>query len=163
MSEAGALIVLLFIIFVLWIATIIKERRTQKRIRETEAKERLIKWRKEDADRKARRKRYKQHLHPTILPPTPKIMSERYTKDRHCFPYLTAQQWYYTVYLQSDWWKQRRAEYYKTHKQECALCPVSYGLHLHHRHYANLWCERDEDLNYLCGLHHSRIAHGIGG
>lgn len=62
----------------------------------------------------------------------------------------------YRGYCLSDHWKARRALYWATHPKVCAIpgCRKRKGLHLHHVSYANLLCERDEDLIPLCSSHH---------
>jgi hypothetical protein len=56
----------------------------------------------------------------------------------------------YTDYLQSGWWKARRADAIRKAGYKCALCGSMVKLTVHHRNYDNLWRETDADIIVLC-------------
>jgi 5-methylcytosine-specific restriction endonuclease McrA len=57
----------------------------------------------------------------------------------------------YKAYMRSAEWRTRRAQRLATAAHRCERCHA-YGvaLEVHHRTYANLWHEPDEDLEVLC-------------
>jgi hypothetical protein len=63
----------------------------------------------------------------------------------------------YRAYLASSWWKNRKRDYYATHERECAGCGGAESIVLHHKTYARLGAELDDDLVSVCGLCHKRI------
>ena len=54
-------------------------------------------------------------------------------------------------------WSQRKWDYYKTNKKECAVCGTKENLQLHHKTYTNIGKERDRDLVPLCFYHHKKF------
>ena len=67
----------------------------------------------------------------------------------------------YTDYLQSGWWKSRRAEAIRQVGYKCQLCGALYKLTVHHKNYDNLWRERLCDIVVLCEKCH-RALHETG-
>lgn len=70
-----------------------------------------------------------------------------------------SQQYYrehYEEYLKTDHWRQRRKEILARDHEICAKCGDK-AEEVHHRTYANLLCEPDEDLISLCTPHHIEI------
>lgn len=65
----------------------------------------------------------------------------------------------YRNYIASAKWQQRRKEFLNLEGEKCARCEmprwlaeIAYDqdLHVHHLSYANIGCEKDEDLEALC-------------
>jgi len=78
----------------------------------------------------------------------------------------------YSVYLQSAWWKKRRAQFRASHKTDrCDLCGMETLLarhpfdtelipirfEVHHVSYTHLGAEPDEDLRLLCAPCHNLV------
>lgn len=70
----------------------------------------------------------------------------------------------YKEYIKSDFWKDRKREYYKNHKKECQVCKSRWRIGLHHISYRNLGKEADDDLVPLCWSCHKKYhdIHGVG-
>jgi len=67
----------------------------------------------------------------------------------------------YREYLKTDHWKKIRKKALKYAEYRCQLCNVkNVELHVHHRTYDNVGCEKPADLTVLCKLHHEQF-HGI--
>ena len=64
----------------------------------------------------------------------------------------------YEKYITSPEWRARAAAL-KARAAECATCPRTSGLEVHHRTYARLGHEHPSDLVVLCRLCHGRL-HG---
>lgn len=64
-------------------------------------------------------------------------------------------------YLNSDWWRIRKAHFLETFGGKCRYCKTTDGVGVYHRHYNSLWKEKDNDLETCCHLcwreknHHS--------
>jgi 5-methylcytosine-specific restriction endonuclease McrA len=65
----------------------------------------------------------------------------------------------YAEYLQSPEWQARRRSAFERAGFECTLCPENRALEVHHKTYARIGNERDEDLVVLCYWCH-RKHHG---
>ena len=76
--------------------------------------------------------------------------------------------WYHNVYLRTDYWERRKAQYFSTHDKRCEACSRRYTprrllvikpiyIVLHHKDYENLWNEPDEDLAALCNRCHRNV------
>ena len=65
----------------------------------------------------------------------------------------------YRLYMGSAYWLKRRAEYFKKHKHECAVCKMTFGIALHHKVYDSKLYGRepDEHLVALCQTHHNHF------
>jgi len=66
----------------------------------------------------------------------------------------------YKKYLQSDEWYQLKIDILEYRGHKCEKCGRTKNLHIHHKHYENIYNEEPEDLIILCGLCHAK-AHGI--
>jgi 5-methylcytosine-specific restriction endonuclease McrA len=71
----------------------------------------------------------------------------------------------YNAYMQSSQWSRRRSRYFETHRKVCKACGVIRSIELHHKTYARLGNERDQDLVPLChrchlSLHRSQKKTG---
>lgn len=62
----------------------------------------------------------------------------------------------YAIYIRSEAWHQRAAEAKARAGHECALCPETRGLEVHHRTYDRLGDELPTDLVVLCWWCHRR-------
>ena len=68
--------------------------------------------------------------------------------------------WYpdtYFPYMRSPDWRRLVADYYRRHPRRCAACRSSFDVDLHHKTYARLEAERDDDLAPLCSTCHSMV------
>lgn len=64
----------------------------------------------------------------------------------------------YDEYLQSEHWQNTRRKALKYYGYKCRVCNTnSKELHVHHKTYVRLRCERMSDLMVLCKDHHSTI------
>jgi len=63
----------------------------------------------------------------------------------------------YNTYINSNKWKARRIQYYKTHKKHCVACTTKENIHLHHLTYERMGAEHDDDLMSLCEKCHSVV------
>lgn len=63
----------------------------------------------------------------------------------------------YRRYIASDRWKERRAEYFQSHKRRCSACGSTVQIHLHHRTYDRMGAELDSDLTPLCQGCHTKV------
>lgn len=63
----------------------------------------------------------------------------------------------YQTYISSDGWKQRKADYFAKHPRRCTACGSESAIHLHHRTYARMGRELNEDLTPLCQPCHSKV------
>ena len=61
----------------------------------------------------------------------------------------------YADYLRTPQW-QARARAAKERAGECALCPATTSLEVHHRTYVRIGCEHPRDLVVLCSRCHRR-------
>jgi hypothetical protein len=66
----------------------------------------------------------------------------------------------YQSYLASEVWQARRAWKLEEADYRCQVCYSGLDLEVHHRTYARLGHERQNDLTVLCSLCHQR-HHGI--
>jgi len=57
-------------------------------------------------------------------------------------------------YLASDWWKQRKNDFFNKFGRSCTVCGSSLCVDLHHKNYFYLYREFDKDLVPLCHIHH---------
>lgn len=82
------------------------------------------------------------------------------TEDKEQITYLRSLP--YREYLQSDHWKSVRKKCYRQANYQCSLCDAkNCELHVHHKTYENLGCERWwEECIVLCKECHER-HHGI--
>jgi hypothetical protein len=64
----------------------------------------------------------------------------------------------YRTYIAGPRWRTRKKAYYRGHQRRCAACGTTRSIHLHHRTYDRLGCERDADLVPLCERDHD-LAH----
>jgi 5-methylcytosine-specific restriction endonuclease McrA len=68
----------------------------------------------------------------------------------------------YRLYLETPHWKRTREAALKRAGHQCALCPSTTDLQVHHRTYDRRGCERPEDLIVLCdpchARHHDKLA-----
>ena len=62
----------------------------------------------------------------------------------------------YKNYLKSKHWYKRRKLYWEKHKRICFCCK-HYADNLHHRSYANLYKEKDNDFVPLCKNCHKKV------
>lgn len=61
----------------------------------------------------------------------------------------------YQQYINSKHWQRKREEALNHHGRKCNCCGRTYNLHVHHKHYRNLFREKMEDLEILCAdCHH---------
>jgi 5-methylcytosine-specific restriction endonuclease McrA len=72
----------------------------------------------------------------------------------------------YTEYMQSPEWRSRRSLYFETHERRCKACGDAGSIQLHHKTYARLGEERDQDLVALCrrchlNLHREQKKSGV--
>lgn len=63
----------------------------------------------------------------------------------------------YTAYINSSSWEKRRELYFSTHPKKCITCGAKEDIHLHHKTYARMGSERDDDLAALCEFCHSTL------
>lgn len=62
----------------------------------------------------------------------------------------------YRVYLMSSKWRITRERKVREAGEQCALCPNTTDLQVHHRTYERVGNEHMEDLVVLCGRCHAR-------
>lgn len=63
----------------------------------------------------------------------------------------------YKKYLKSSHWKNRRKEFWETHRKICYCCD-GVANQIHHCYYGNLGKEKDKDLVPICGSCHEYIT-----
>jgi 5-methylcytosine-specific restriction endonuclease McrA len=63
----------------------------------------------------------------------------------------------YFEYIHSPQWQARSAECIRKAGYKCKKCGSMFGLQTHHKQYANLGNEKDEDLRVLCKSCHKEI------
>jgi hypothetical protein len=63
----------------------------------------------------------------------------------------------YNWYINSTRWYARRDLYFTKHRKRCAGCMTDKGIHLHHRTYARLGIEIDDDFTPLCEDCHALV------
>ncbi len=63
----------------------------------------------------------------------------------------------YDTYISSARWRNRRREYFATHRRECAGCGATQGIALHHKTYVRKGAELDADLVPVCQPCHTAI------
>lgn len=68
----------------------------------------------------------------------------------------------YSEYIKSNFWTQRKREYYKTHKKECSVCKTTKNINLHHTSYRHVGFEKDNELLPLCDMHHEKYHNLFG-
>lgn len=68
----------------------------------------------------------------------------------------------YRLYIKSDFWTRRRADYFKKFGKQCAICGARRRISLHHIVYGKLGSEKDEHLVALCWPHHEALHNEIG-
>lgn len=61
----------------------------------------------------------------------------------------------YEAYLESDWWRQRRAKAIVLAEGKCGRCGTTERLRAHHLSYERLYAELDEDLKVVCETCHT--------
>lgn len=66
----------------------------------------------------------------------------------------------YNEYLHTKWWKSKRKQKLKSTNGLCERCG-KIATTVHHKHYNSLWCEKNMDLESLCGLCHEGEHEGI--
>ncbi|MDD2496403.1 MAG: hypothetical protein PHE29_14600 [Tissierellia bacterium] len=62
----------------------------------------------------------------------------------------------YRRYLHSDWWRERKIDYWAKHYRACYCCGY-YATSLHHNNYSRLNEEKDKDLVPVCDDCHNEI------
>lgn len=63
----------------------------------------------------------------------------------------------YQTYILSDQWKRKRLLVLNQRNHHCERCRLyTYDLHIHHKTYERLGCERWSDLEVLCEYCHSQ-------
>jgi len=62
----------------------------------------------------------------------------------------TNKEWYNSVYLKSEHWKEIRKMALWSAGYKCEKCSCSITLQVHHRTYKNKWKEQREDVQVLC-------------
>ena len=62
----------------------------------------------------------------------------------------------YRRYLKSNWWKKRKAKYWKHHNRKCHCCG-DYATTIHHKNYSRLMEELDKDFVPVCDRCHREI------
>jgi hypothetical protein len=72
---------------------------------------------------------------------------------------LTDRQIKYRDYLLSSEWVQLRIDLIKFRGYICERCPNIKNLHVHHKHYDNIFNEEPEDLEIICSSCHAK-EHG---
>jgi 5-methylcytosine-specific restriction endonuclease McrA len=73
---------------------------------------------------------------------------------------LRTSQQIYETYLRSGAWKKKRKEALDYYGHFCNKCKSTEYLQVHHKHYDNIFNEKIEDLEILCGDCHMQF-HGI--
>jgi hypothetical protein len=68
----------------------------------------------------------------------------------------------YRDYLQTDHWKEVRAQMLKRAGHKCSLCGSRERLNVHHNNYQSLGDERWEDLAVLCRPCHGKFHDKLG-
>jgi hypothetical protein len=69
---------------------------------------------------------------------------------------LTRKEWYRTIYLRSDHWKELRAQAFEAHGRKCAKCPSTTNLDVHHLRYGLIFDVTPKDLQILCRPCHDK-------
>lgn len=60
----------------------------------------------------------------------------------------------YLAYLESPWWRARKAVVIRYRGEQCERCGCRYRLQLHHRNYDRLGRELPADVELLCWICH---------
>ncbi len=68
---------------------------------------------------------------------------------------------HYRDYIKSEYWTERKRQYYEMHEKKCAVCGHP-DVDLHHIRYGNYGHERDIDLAPLCRVHHQELHDAVG-
>lgn len=90
------------------------------------------------------------------LAPTPEW--HLYARFYRHFPFIEPPRAFsYQEYLASEHWDEVRRRELRFARYACRLCGSKGTLHVHHRSYENLGCERSSDLIVLCCDCHSRF------
>ena len=63
----------------------------------------------------------------------------------------------YREYLQSEAWRQKKAEFFEVRPKRCWVCSREEQFEVHHKTYARVTCERLDDLVGLCGGCHEKV------
>lgn len=91
----------------------------------------------EKQQKNKKRKRDKKNL--------PKRLNRRIKKRKYTS---------YKDYLQSPEWKKIRKRILKRANYKCEICKVMKAYQVHHKHYKNIFNEKDKDLIAVCGTCH---------
>ncbi len=62
----------------------------------------------------------------------------------------------YSDYLNSKEWAEIRIELFTVRGKKCERCSSKKKLHVHHKHYKNIFHEEPEDLEILCSKCHEK-------
>ena len=60
----------------------------------------------------------------------------------------------YKEYLKSPEWRKIRKRILKRANYKCEICKVAKAYQVHHKHYKNIFKEKDKDLLAVCGVCH---------
>ena len=60
----------------------------------------------------------------------------------------------YQQYLGSPQWKKIRKRILKRANYKCEICKIMKAYQVHHKHYKNIFNEKDKDLIAICGTCH---------
>lgn len=63
----------------------------------------------------------------------------------------------YKEYLQSELWRQKKAEFFEVRPRSCWVCNSQDQFEVHHKTYERVTCERLDDLVGLCGKCHDKV------
>jgi hypothetical protein len=63
----------------------------------------------------------------------------------------------YKEYLQSELWRQKKAEFFEVRPRKCWVCNSQDQFELHHKTYERVTSERLDDLVGLCGKCHDKV------
>lgn len=63
----------------------------------------------------------------------------------------------YKEYLQSELWRQKKAEFFQVRPRRCWVCNSEDQFEVHHKTYERVTCERLDDLVGLCGKCHDKV------
>jgi len=74
----------------------------------------------------------------------------RYLRREHKLDSNETKKLRYRRYLSNPAWKERAKRAKRKAGFKCQKCGSRKNLHVHHKTYDNLGCERDEDLTVLC-------------
>jgi hypothetical protein len=63
----------------------------------------------------------------------------------------------YKEYLQSELWRQKKAEFFEVRPRKCWVCSSQDQFEVHHKTYERVTSERLDDLIGLCGKCHDKV------